>query len=171
MREGIRSNDIHMSTTHEEADVIMVQQLFTAITTKKLEKVQIICDDTDVFVLLLYFYWKLQIEADVLMEATSGNRNIIDIKQSVCKNKDIVQSLLAAHAVSGCDTIGRYHGIGKWTFFKYLRVSLKLCHLGKLGSDFNLVQNECTLLVSSCYGFPSESVTDMQNKNMVFQNR
>ena len=116
MREGIRSNDIHMPTTHEEADVIMVQQLFTEITTKKLEKDQIICDDTDVFVLLLYFYWKLQIEADVLMEATSGNRNIIDIKQSVCKNKD-------------------------------------------LDSDFNLVQNECTLLVSSCYGFPSESMT------------
>ena len=98
------------------------------------------------------------------MEATSGNRNIIDIKQSVCKNKDIVQSLLVVHAVSGCDTTGRFHGIGKGTFLKYLRVGLKLCHLGKLDSDFNLLQNECTLLVSSCYGFPSESMTDCRIK-------
>ena len=38
MREGIRSNDIHMSTTHEETDVIMVQQLFNSDYNKKTGK-------------------------------------------------------------------------------------------------------------------------------------
>ena len=43
-----------MATTHEEADVIMIQQIVSVATSKHCIKV--ICDDTDVFALLAYYY-------------------------------------------------------------------------------------------------------------------
>ena len=40
----------------------------------------------------------------------------------------IIDSLLATHAVSGCDTIRQYHGLGKKTVIKVLQ-SHPLLHL------------------------------------------
>jgi len=42
----------------------------------------------------------------------------IDIKGTVKKHAKIVKELLPAHAISGCDTVGAYHGIGKGTVVK-----------------------------------------------------
>ena len=61
----------------------MVQQACHAITRHKPKRVQIVSDGTDVFMLLLFFVWKLQIEAEVLMEPASCSHNVIDINRSV----------------------------------------------------------------------------------------
>ena len=45
-----------LKTEHEEADIIMIQQLIAEAKGKENETVHVICDDTDVFVLLLYYY-------------------------------------------------------------------------------------------------------------------
>ena len=55
-----------------------------------------ISDDTDVFVLLIH------------------------IGETVKKHIDIVPYILAAHGISGCDTVAKYHGIGKKTVIKKL---------------------------------------------------
>ena len=44
-----------MCTTHEEADVIIVQQVVKS-KEGNVETNKVICDDTDVFLLLMYFY-------------------------------------------------------------------------------------------------------------------
>ena len=55
------------------------------------------------------------------MQPTSQSRNLIDIGSTVAKNIDIIPRLLAAHALSGCDTAAPYHGIGKLKVIKKLR--------------------------------------------------
>ena len=54
----------------------------------------------------------------------------IDIKGTVKKHAKIVKELLPAHAISGCDTVGAYHGIGKGTVVKML----------KLGTSYRLLE-------------------------------
>ena len=72
--------------------------------------VKVICDDTDVFVLLLHVYLTMNLTCTVLMESTSADRTIVDIGATTQKNKAIIPSLLAAHALSGCDTVARLTG-------------------------------------------------------------
>ena len=139
-----------MLTTCEEAVVMMVQEAYQAIIRHKRKRVQIVSDDTDVSVLPLFLFWKLQMEAEVLMEPTRCSRNVVDMNRSVQSNK----SMLAAHSVSGCDTTRRYYGIGKGTALKKLRVCLKLEHLGELECDFGSVYKESVFIASFCYGFP-----------------
>ena len=43
-------------TTHEEADVIIPQQIHIAKQSRKVQNFKVICDVTDVFMLLLYYY-------------------------------------------------------------------------------------------------------------------
>ena len=43
-----------LRTTHEEADVIIVQQMVN-LSQHGCLSIKVICDDTDVFVLLMYF--------------------------------------------------------------------------------------------------------------------
>ena len=104
-------------TTHEEADIIMVQQC-NWLLKKGQNSIKIISDDTDVFVLACYFFPKDRNDVKVYIEATSAGRSLIDIGESVRKNSDIVTSFLSAHAISGCDSVCRYHGIGKLTVIK-----------------------------------------------------
>ena len=45
-----------METTHEEADVIIPQQIHIAKQSRKVQNFKVIRDVTDVFMLLLYYY-------------------------------------------------------------------------------------------------------------------
>ena len=72
-----------------------------------------ICEDTDVFVLLTAYVLKYSIESIVLMEAFASNRSMVDINKPAIKNAEIVPSLIAAHALSGCDSVPKMLGIVK----------------------------------------------------------
>ena len=49
----------------------------------------------------------------MIMKPTSHSRSSIDIRTTVAKHSGIVPHLIAADAVSGCDTVSCYHGIVK----------------------------------------------------------
>ena len=53
---GIETLRQDMKTTHEEADVIIPQQIHIAKQSRKVQNFKVICDVTDVFMLLLYYY-------------------------------------------------------------------------------------------------------------------
>ena len=67
--------------THEEADVTIMSYLVKIHQEK--EHIQILADDTDIFVLLLFFYWKYRPSAHVTMKKYNGQ--IIDIKATAMK--------------------------------------------------------------------------------------
>ena len=54
----------------------------------------------------------------------------LDIKASVAKYEELMPSLLSAHALTGCDTVAAYYGIGKLTMLKSLN-SMSINVLGK----------------------------------------
>ena len=65
--------------------------------------VQIVSDDTDVFVLLLFFYWKLRPSARISMKKFAGS--IIDINATALKLGDKCFQLLPLHAATGCGSV------------------------------------------------------------------
>ena len=109
-------NDLH--NVIEEADVIMVHQMLQ-VAQAGASHINVVSDDTDIFILLLHHYDKHKLKANVTMESTSPGRSVIDIKGTIistvqsCQNKSIISQLLAAHGLSGCDTTSSLHRIAK----------------------------------------------------------
>ena len=89
-----------LRTSHEEADAIIIQQVFSAVKSGA-STVKVIRDDTDVFVLLSYFHDKHKLKATVLMEATHNARTIIRINDTVTTSE--------YHVISS--TSARSHGL------------------------------------------------------------
>ena len=86
------------------------------------------------------------------MESTSRSRSSIDIGATVAKHSGIVPQLIVAHAVSGCDTVGCYHGIGKSKVVKALSVGIELNHLGDPKASLDDIMKESTHFIGACYG-------------------
>jgi hypothetical protein len=63
--------------------------------------IKVICDDTDVFILLIHYYYINKLACTLLMEGTSSKRTIIDIGATSKKHATIVPQLLAAHSLTG----------------------------------------------------------------------
>ena len=90
-----------------------------AMVSEGYRRIQVTCDDTDVFILLVHHFHaqelqKMQPPVEVLMQSTSYTSKPISIAQTVGSLlKDLIISLLAAHALTGCDTVPQMFGIGK----------------------------------------------------------
>ena len=70
-----------------------------------------VADDTDIFVLLVFFFWVYKPAVQVSMRKYDGK--IIDISATALKLGDKCFDLLAVHALSGCDTVSYPFGKGK----------------------------------------------------------
>ena len=84
-------------------------------------KITDVADDTDVFVLLLHYHHMTNLKNVVLMESPIKGRTVVDIGKTEQNHSQIVKGILLAHALSGCDTVASYFGIGKATLLKTLR--------------------------------------------------
>ena len=80
-----------LTTTHEEADVIMIQQV-AAVANDGARHIKVLSDDTDVFILLVYHFKELNLQCSLTMEGTSSGRALIDITSTVetCEHIDSV---------------------------------------------------------------------------------
>ena len=85
------------------------------------------------------------------MEGFKEEKNVISIRQTVETHKDLVNSLIPVHALSGCDTVPMMFGIGKT---KSVNVAIKqpLKFLEQTTADVASVLNEGKLFVALCYG-------------------
>jgi len=98
--------------THEEADVVIISYLLELIQQGKTH-IQVLADDTDIFLLLLFFCWIKKTSAHVTMR--KYNDKVIDINATADKLGEKCLDLLAAHAFSGCDSVLYPFGKGKIT--------------------------------------------------------
>ena len=110
---GLTNPRHDLRTTHEEADLIIVQQCYGLLFDAGCDEVTIVSDDTDVFVLACHYFPLNRPGVTVIMESTKACRTVIDIGKSAQKHESLVQSLHAAHALTGCDSVCCFHGIGK----------------------------------------------------------
>ena len=146
-----------LRTTHEEADVIIAQHVVHLAETGH-NSIRVLADDTDVFVLLLHFYKQRQLTCNLVMMGTSSGRKCADIKATVEKHEDIIEDILPAHVLYGCDTVSALWGIGKGTVIQVLKSGKK--HLNTLGittENKNSVILQSVAFVASCYGHQNES--------------
>ena len=151
IRNGKINKRIDMTTTQEEADTIIIQQL----ARLSVETALVIADDTDIFLLLVHFMFNNAIKSKVFMSSPSKGKAIIDIEATVDRNRNVIRNLLAAHALTGCDTVASLFGIGKLTALKILRSGnhdLDLLGRSSDKSSFPLVQKQATQFILACYG-------------------
>ena len=102
----------------EEADCNIIQCLGQCLATGGVDHVQVLTDDTDVFVLLLYFWstvWKTEMpHAWVTMR--KRDRRIVVINDTVQKlGECYCKQLPGFHALTGCDTVSYLPRKGKVT--------------------------------------------------------
>ena len=153
-----------LQTTHEEADVIIPQQVLHLVGCR-CSCIQVVCDDMDVFALLLYFHQAKDVSTTVLMEGTSPQRAVINIGDTVNKHQNIVSNILHAYALTGCDTVGSYHGIGKTTVIKVLQSGFQFESVGDPAADIGMVVKEATRFIAACYNVPinpEDTMTDVR---------
>ncbi len=62
-------------------------------------------------------------QTPMTMESPSKERAILDIKVTLVKHQKVTKNLLPALAISGCDTMACYLGIGKGTVIKVLKIT------------------------------------------------
>ena len=162
INQGVVSRRDDMIITHEEADTMIIQQ----VTSVGAANVLVVADDTDVFVFLCHFVFNGEITGHVMMVSPIRGRTVIYINESVDKNRAILDDLLAAHGLTGCDTVATYHGIGKGVALKELRSeTLSLSKVGNMTLSVEEVLEQSTSFMLSCYCHPEcSSLTDARQK-------
>ena len=158
--------DIHdLRSTHEEADILIAQH---AISLSLLGKyVRVVCDDTDVFVLLVHYYnsrCKCSNSAPMIMSSPEKERAVTVIRATVESHSDIAEALLAIHVLSGADAVASFHGIGMATV---VNVAKKGCSplfcIGDVHAEIKYVeaQAQATKFMCAAYGKVAESCNSM----------
>ena len=80
----------------------MIAYLLQAAESGK-SLILILTDDTDVFVLLVYWVWKMHLHSAVQVERWNGV--VIDINTTCLLLGSKCLQLPGMHAISGCDTV------------------------------------------------------------------
>ena len=155
---SIECDDIR--TSQEEADVIIIYQLLEAICTG-VRCIEVVCDDTGVFILLMHFCHKYQLDVDIYMEESSGERAII----SIPGNAENIKTSLNRYALSGCDTVPEMSGIGKKSVLNTLRKNANLPSLVRSDVPLETVINESCEFVAACYDYVRCTIPPMEQKN------
>ena len=152
--EEINRGCHHQTPRHENyaggVDTIIVQQ----VAEVKANKVHVVAEDTDIFVLLLHFCCQGDIPAStsVLMVLPIRGRAVIDINATVDLHRDIITYLLAAHGLSGYDTVATNFGIGNAAALRVLTSSVDaLTYVGDASRILTQVTARATPFILACY--------------------
>ena len=160
---GLMIDRHDLRSTHEEADILIAQH---AISLSLLcNSVRVVCDETDVFVILIPYYnsrCKCSNSAQMIMSSPVNERAVIDIRATVESHSDVAYYLLAIHGLSGADAVASLHGISKATVD---RVDKKGCFplfcIGDVHAEIKSVEAQATKFMCAAYGKVAESCNSM----------
>ena len=88
---------------HEEADVTIISYVLQAVGERK-DVVHVICDDTDVFVLFVFWIWRNHLVDKCQMQMVRSDGTVLNIYQTCTKLDSKCLQLLGMHVITGCDT-------------------------------------------------------------------
>ena len=103
---------------HDEADITIISYLLEAARNGK-TIVRVISVDTEVFVLLIFWVWRLHMIAHVQLDRWRWAILNINESSSLLGAKSL--QLFGMHILSGCDTVSYPFGHGKATALKVLK--------------------------------------------------
>ncbi len=124
-----------LSSNHEEADTQVILHAANAHASGY-DSVLVQCMDTDVFLLLIAFLPELSPEVWMRLGTFKSRRFVAIHKIEI--NDNIRKSLLAFHAITGCDTTSQFGSIGKKTAWKVLLQNQQSLH--RFGQDISLTR-------------------------------
>lgn len=87
----------------------------------------------------------------ILMEGTHSRRTVISMGKTARKHHDIIPSLLAAHALTGCDSACGLFRTGNKTAVKVMQQT-KLTATGDVNASLDDGFTEATEFTGLCYG-------------------
>ena len=151
INRGVIIKRQHMTTTQEEADTMIVQQ----VAQVKANKVFVVACATATFVLLVHFCYQGDIPAStsILMVSPIRGHAVIDINATVDLHRDIIPDLLAAPGLTGCDTVTTYFGIGKASASRVLPSGVHaLTYVGDTSRILSEITAQATPFILACYG-------------------
>ena len=80
-------------------------------------------------------------------------RAVIDINATVVLHRDIIPYLLAAHGLTGCDTVATYFGIGKAAALRVLTSGVHaLTYVSDTSRILSEITAQATPFMLACYG-------------------
>lgn len=156
---------VDCSYSHDEADVTMVSFVLEAAKSGD-PVVRVVSDDTDVFVLLVYWVKRAELRCKVQMERWDGS--VLDIN-ATCANLDQKSlQLPAVHAISGCDTTSYPYGKGKVTAVNNMLSGdfQGLTTLGNTGTSCRELMNVAVPFFNALYGQPPETSMESARYNL-----
>ena len=143
--------DIFIS--HEETDNIIIQQTFMA-NEQGAECLSAMADDND-YILLLHYYNQKERNIPMFMESSVHIRQTTDLRATAKEHANILPNLLAAHGLSGNDTVAPCYGIGKMKINKTLKQgNHSLSCLGDSSANWPDVVKQATSFMLARYGVP-----------------
>ena len=115
-------NKLDCVVTHAEADITLCSYMLKAVADGA-QTIRILSDDTDVFILLVYWTSRMQVVANIHMEKWNGD--VLNVNKTVKRlGSRKCSQLLGVHALSGCDTVSYPFGKGKQSAMKLLEVDI-----------------------------------------------
>ena len=125
----------------EDADTEIVKCALNVAETGR--RVNVVADDTDVALLLLYHWNENMADITFTFERSKAT---FSIKSSLSKQSDVIKPyLLVLHAWTGCDTTSATHSKGKTSLLKKLEASPHLRNLMDVLSDTNADQTKVSV--------------------------
>lgn len=147
---------------HEEADVLMAYHMIHEATAGQ-QSIKVVSEDTDVLIILAHHLYAetngLPPNISLCMESCSESHSLININEVIRVHRDIMPNILAAHALTGCDTVSSFAGVGKATAFKRLKTFNGLLKLGDLSATKEEITESCLQFTSMLYNH--EKVNDL----------
>ena len=166
MPKGRKRPRLDLASTHEEADIILTQQAIHLAKEDPESHVCVVSDDTDVFALLVHYYWSEKLVSSLTMHSPVKGRSCIDVKETARTHSEIMPEILAIHALTGCDSVAATYGIGKIKAIAVSRKGYTLDKLGKPSETITEVTDQATAFMGACYGIttPTSSMTKIRQK-------
>ena len=150
-----------LSSNQEEADTKMFLALKVAQEAGCSDAV-IYTVDSDVAILALYYARRLSIHL-FLQLGTGSDVRILDT-QATDWLSDLLEALPSLHAISGCDSVSAFHGLGKGKWLSTLSKKEEYVEAMRLlGESLQINENLfCTIerMVCHLYGMPEEHDID-----------
>ena len=154
---------------HEEADCNIISYVKSLIN-QGYKTIQVVSDDTGIFVLLIYFCWKWQTSTHILMKKADGR--IIDINSTATKFGQKSRLLLAVHASSGCDAVSYLVGKGKLSAVSVMmKHDIGLEVLGEMDANMDDVITAGHKFLSLLYKEKQCNISMNQLRHTIFTKR
>ena len=156
---------------YDEADITMISYVIETAKCRK-DVIRVLSDDTDVFVLLVYWVYREEMTSNVQMKRWDGT--VLDINATRADLRPQCLQLLDMHAIGGCDTTSYPYAKGK---FSTLKTMLDGDFpglddvLGELGTTHEDPLNTATTFFLALYGQPADTSIESARFTLYTRNK